>query len=404
VLGLLSDVQPKTCWGLAEQAGDRRPDAMQRLLRTACWDADAVRDDVRDLVADRLGHPDAVLVADETGDLKKGVHTVGTQRQYTGTAGRIENAQVAVVLAYASPRGRALIDRRLYLPASWTADRDRCAAAGVPAQVEFATKPQLAGDMIEAALDAGVRAGWVAGDEVYGNDPNLRARLQARGVGYVLAVSCDHRVPIDGGKVRLRADRVATDLPDQSWHTVSAGAGSKGPRFYEWAWLDLTVTAGEAGHSLLIRRSSTGELAFYRCWAPHPVPLAALVRVAGARWMVEESIQAGKGQVGLDTHQLRLWICWQRFTVLAMLALAVLAICAAANRPDPPADPYFHARHDDGPIPLTVNEIRHLFNELVNTAVHAVGHRLRWSLWRRTHQARARHCHYKRRLTAALGP
>jgi SRSO17 transposase len=403
VLGLLSDVDRKTCWGLAEQAGYARPDAMQRLLRTACWDPEAVRDDVRDLVAAHLGHPDAVLVPDETGDLKKGIHTVGTQRQYTGTAGRIENAQVAVFLAYASPRGRALIDRRLYLPTSWTDDPERCAAAGVPAQVAFATKPQLAGDMIEDALDGGVPAGWVAADEVYGNDPVFRTRLRTRGVGYVLAVSCDHRVPVDGGKLRLRADRLATDLPGRCWQRISAGAGSKGPRFYDWAWLDLTTTDRQTGHSLLIRRNTTtGGLAFYRCWSPRPVPLATLVAVAGARWMVEESFQAGKGQVGLDEHQLRQWICWHRFTVLAILALAFLAACAATAATDRPADPYHHARHDDGPIPLTINEIRRLFTLLVNTTIHTVAHRLRWSLWRRQHQAHARRCHYKRRLTAEL--
>jgi SRSO17 transposase len=401
VLGLLSDVDGKSCWSLAEQAGHARPDAMQRLLRTACWDAEAVRDDVRELVVEHLGHLDAVLVPDETGDLKKGMHTVGTQRQYTGTAGRVENAQVGVFLAYASPRGRALIDRRLYLPTCWTDDPARCAAAGVPPGVRFATKPQLAGDMIGDALDRGVNAGWVAADEVYGNDPTFRARLSSRGLGYVLAVSCDHRVPVDGGKVRLRADRIAADLPPDSWRRVSAGAGSKGPRWYDWAWLDL-ASGGQPGHTLLIRRNaSTGELAFYRCWSPRPVPLATLVRVAGVRWMVEETFQAGKGQVGLDQHQLRQWTGWHRFTVLAMLALAFLAACAATTA-TPPTDPYHHARSDHGPIRLTVNEIRRLFTALVNTTIHTVEHRWRWSLWRRTHQARARRCHYKRRLTIEL--
>src|SRR4029450_3705426 len=165
---------------------------MHGLMRRACWDAEAVRDDVRELVVEHLGHPNAVLVPDETGDLKKGRHTVGTQRQYTGTAGRIENAQVGVFLAYASPRGRALIDRRLYLPTCWTDDPPRCAAAGVPPEAGFATKPQLAGERIGTALDGGVAGGGVAADEVYGNDPAFRARLRSRGMGYVLAVSCDH--------------------------------------------------------------------------------------------------------------------------------------------------------------------------------------------------------------------
>jgi SRSO17 transposase len=404
VLGLLSSVEGRSCWALAEQAGYARPDPLQRLLRTACWDAEAVRDDVRELVVEHLGHPDAVLVPDETGDLKKGLHTVGTQRQYTGTAGRIENAQVGVFLAYASPRGRALIDRRLYLPASWTEDRPRCASAGVPAEVRFATKPQLAADMIGAALDGGVAVGWVAADEVYGNDPAFRARLRSHGLGYVLAVSCDHRVPIDDGRARVRADRLAADLPDQCWQQLSAGAGAKGPRWYVWAWLDLTTTGGPAGHSLLIRRNTgTGDLAFYRCWSARPVPLATLVRVAGMRWMVEETFQVGKGQIGLDQHQLRQWIGWHRFTVLAMLALAFLAACAAITATPPAADPYHHARADRGPIRLTVNEIRRLFTALLNLSVHSIEHHLHWSRWRRTHQARARRSHYKRRLTVALG-
>jgi SRSO17 transposase len=379
---------------------------MQRLLRTACWDADAVRDDLREFVVAHLGHPEAVLIPDETGDLKKGSRTVAVQRQYTGTAGRIENAQVAVYLAYASPRGRALADRRLYVPRSWTDDPQRCAAAGIPADVAFATKPQLALAMVADARDAGVPAGWVAADEVYGNDPAFRAGVAARGLGYVLAVACDHRVPIDGGKVRVCADTLAAGLPAGSWQRLSAGTGAKGPRWYDWAWLDLTTdltTAGQGGHSLLIRRNpATGELAFYRCWSPRPVPLATLVRVAGTRWAVEETFQAGKSQVGLDEHQVRQWICWQRFTVLAMLALAFLAACAATTPPAPSADPYQHARGGHGPIALTVAEIRRLFTVLVIRPARNTAHRLHWSLWRRHHQATARRSHYKRRLAAEL--
>jgi SRSO17 transposase len=401
VLGLLSDAPRKTCWALAEAAGHTRPDAMQRLLREACWDAEAVRDDLREFVVAHFGHPEGVLIPDETGDLKKGSHTVAVQRQYTGTAGRIENAQVAVYLAYASPRGRTLTDRRLYVPRSWTDDSDRCAAAGIPAGVEFATKPQLALDMVGDALDAGVPAGWVAADEVYGNDSTFRTGVQVRGLGYVLAVSCDHRVPIDGGKVRVRADILAAGLPAGSWQRLSAGTGSKGPRWYDWAWLDISIP-GQAGHSLLIRRHpATGELAYYRCWSPRPVPLAALVRVAGTRWVVEEGFQAGKSQVGLDEHQVRQWTCWQRFTVLAMLALAFLAVCAAAPS-TPTADPYHHARGDHGPIALTVAEIRRLFTALISRPARNLAHQLHWSLWRRHHQAAARRSHYKRRLAAEL--
>ncbi|MFU8855233.1 IS701 family transposase, partial [Micromonospora sp. SL1-18] len=362
VTGLLADLEVKTCWQLAEQAGHARPDAMQRLLYRAVWDADAVRDDLRQLIADRFGAPDAVLVVDETGDLKKGTHTVGVQRQYTGTAGRIENSQVGVFLGYAGSDGHTLIDRRVYLPASWTDDRQRCQAAGVPDEIEFATKPDLAADMITAALDAGVPAGWAAADEAYGNSAAFRAGLREHGLGYVLAVSCSHLIPIDGGKTRVRADRVAAELPDSAWQRRSAGAGSKGPRYYAWAWLDdvCTDTDPDDGgrHSLLIRRNTTtGELAFYRCWTPKPATFAQLVRVAGIRWTVEEAFQAAKSQVGLDQHQVRRWDSWHRFTTLALAALAVLAICAA--------DAAHHDPADAGLIKLTVNEVRRLINACI---------------------------------------
>ena len=402
VTALLSDAQVKTCWQLAEQAGHDGPDKMQRLLYRAKWDAEAVRDDVRDLVADRLGDPDGVLVVDETGDLKKGDLTVGVQRQYTGTAGRIENAQVGVFLAYASKHGHTLIDRRVYLPESWTGDRLRCAVAGVPDEIGFATRSELADDMITAAIEARVPARWVAVDEAYGNNTALRARLREIRLGYVVAISRDHLVPIDGGKTRQRADLLAAALPASAWTRRSAGDGSKGPRFYHWAWLADIGTdgdpTGDGRHSLLIRRnSSTGELAFYRCWAPGPVTLAELVRIAGLRWTVEESFQAAKGQAGLDQHQVRLWQSWHRFTTLALAALAILAICAAATGP---ADK--HPEPDM--IELTVNEIRRLINLLLLQPRHSITHHLRWSNWRRRHQAHAKRAHYARRLTLEFQP
>jgi len=402
VTGLLADLETKTCWQLGEQAGHGRPDAMQRLLYRAKWDADAVRDDVRKVVVDRFGDPDGVLVVDETGDLKKGVHTVGVQRQYTGTAGRIENAQVGVFLAYASRHGHTLIDRRVYLPKSWTDDHQRCQQAGVPDDVTFATRSELADDMITAAVKALAPARWVAADEAYGNNTTLRARLRELRLGYVLAVSRDHLVPIDAGKTRCRADHLAEDLPATAWTRRSAGDGSKGPRFYDWAWLADIGADGDPDdhgrHSLLIRRNNTtGELAFYRCWTAGPAALAQLVRVAGVRWTVEESFQAGKGQVGLDQHQVRRWTSWHRFTTLALAALAVLAICAADAR-----TPDRHAQPDM--IDLTVNEIRRLINVLLIRPTRGITHRLRWSHWRRRHQARAKRAHYARRLTLESQP
>ena len=407
VLGLLSPVERKNCWWLAEHAGHADPQAMQRLLRTAVWDADMVRDDLRGFVAAQLGHAGGVLIPDETGFLKKGTGSVGVQRQYSGTAGRIENSQVGVFLSYASPRGRALIDRRVYLPRSWADDRCRRAAAGVPAGVEFATKPELALEMITGAVAAQMPASWVAADEVYGDNGAFRAGVAKLGLGYVLAVSCDHRVPaFPGGKRRLRADHIAAVLPAGAWHRISAGTGSKGPRWYDWAW----ACAHQPGHSLLIRRGSDGVLAFYRCWSPAPVPLAALVHVAGMRWAVEEGFQVAKDQAGLDHYQVRTWTGWHRFITLAMLALAFLMSCATGP-PAPPADPWHHA-HYGGPIALTAAEIRRLFNSLVitplraqlATPLRAVSDIQHWSNWRRHHQGQARQSHYQRRLATELDP
>jgi SRSO17 transposase len=408
VLGLLSPVERKNCWWLAERAGHADPQAMQRLLRTAVWDADEVRDDLRTFVAAQFGDAGGVLVCDETGFLKKGTGSVGVQRQYSGTAGRIENCQVGVFLSYASARGRALIDRRVYLPRSWTDDRQRCAAAGVPEQVEFATKPDLALEMITEAVAGGMPAAWVAADEVYGDNGAFRAGITKLGLGYVLAVSCTHRIPaFPGGKRRLRADHIAAAVPARCWHRVSAGTGSKGPRWYDWAW----ASAHQDGHSLLIRRGSDGTLAFYRCWSPAPVPLATLVHIAGMRWSVEEQFQAAKSQVGLDHYQVRTWTAWHRHITLAMLALAFLMACAAAAAPPPPGDPWHHAYHG-GPIALTAAEIRRLFNGLVitplrtqlATPLRAISQIQHWSTWRRTHQSHARQSHYQRRLATELDP
>ncbi|MEV6971842.1 IS701 family transposase, partial [Hamadaea sp. NPDC051192] len=327
VMGLLAPVERKNCWWLAEHVGHRGPSKLQRLLREAVWDAESVRDDLRDLVVEHLHHPDAILIVDETGFLKKGTSSVGVQRQYCGTAGRIENSQVAVFLSYASVHGRALIDRRIYLPQSWLDDPQRCQIAGVPDEIGFATKPTLAIDMIVAALDAGIAAGFVTGDECYGRDPRLRATLQHHEVGYVLAVARNFYARVTTA-TRERVDVTEAWLAAQAWQRRSAGRGSKGERFYDWAWVAVhDDTPGH--HSLLMRRNRAGELAFYRCWTPHPVPLSTLITVAGTRWAVEENFQIAKGQVGLDHYQCRGWTPWHRFTILAMLALAILVITTA---------------------------------------------------------------------------
>jgi SRSO17 transposase len=291
-------------------------------------------------------------VIDETGDVKKGSRTVGVQRQYTGTAGRIENAQVAVYLTYSARGGHALIDRELYLPRCWTDDPGRCAAAGVPADVGFATKPALATAMIERALDAGVPAGWVTADEVYGGDPRLARCLESRGIGYVMAIAGNRRLPTDAGTVRT-ATQLAAELPEHAWQVRSAGAGAHGPRRSAWAWLALHPRAAAParhdaeGHrqrppgewSLLVRRNlRTGELAFYRCYTPTPTTLTQLITVAGRRWSIEESFPSSKGLAGLDEHQVRRWTPWRRWTLLAMLAHALLAVLTAAEREHAPAE------------------------------------------------------------------
>jgi SRSO17 transposase len=385
VLGLLAELPRKNCWTIAEHAGDATPDGMQHLLARARWDADGVRDDLRGYVTGQVGDPDAVLVVDETGDLKKGTATAGVQRQYTGTAGRIENAQVAVYLSYAAPAGHALIDRELYLPRSWTGDPARCRAAGIPADVGFATKPQLARRMIERAIAAGVPFAWAAADEAYGDNGPLRAWLEDSQIRYVLAVSRDHRVPA-GAAHTTRADELAARLPRRAWQRLSAGEGAKGHRYHDWAW--ISIPGSRPGHRwLLIRRTPrTGELAFYRGYAPQQVPLATLVKVAGRRWTVEENFQAGKGLAGLDEHQVRRWTSWYRWTTLAMLASAFLTIAAAAHARSPAPD---------GQSPLTRNEIAHLLASLTSPA-HDARYRMRWSRWRRRHQYRARECHYQR--------
>jgi SRSO17 transposase len=361
------------------------PYGLQHMLSRASWDHGGVAGQVRDYVTTAFADPDAVLVVDETGDLKKGVSTVGVQRQYTGTAGRIENSQVAVFLTYAAARGHALIDTTLYLPKSWTEDPRRCGAAGVPEDIEFATKPKLAQEMILAALDAGVLASWVAGDEVYGADSALRSACRDKGVGYVLAVACNHHIATAG----CRVDELVTAAPRVGWQRLSAGDGSKGPRVYSWLLIDINSALPGYEWVMVRRNDASGELAYYRCWSPRSVPLRTLVRVAGRRWTIEESFQTAKGQAGLDEHQVRTWTSWHRWTILSMLAMAFLAVTCATERTRIPTP--------QGLIPFTLNEIRRLFDKLVLIRTATRDSIWAWSLWRRKHQAAARACHYHRR-------
>jgi SRSO17 transposase len=342
------------------------------------------RNDLRDYVVDAFGDRGAIMVVDETGDVKKGTATVGVQRQYSGTAGRIENSQVAVYLTYAAPRGHALMDRALYLPKSWTEDSQRCGEAAIRTdQRTFATKPTLATELIDRAVQAAVPASWVAGDEVYGADPRLRAAVRGHRLGYVLAIAANRRVPTHAGPIRV--DALPALIGPHTWQKHSAGPGAHGPRLYSWAWFRLLAEddTDTGHHHLLIRRNdSTGELAYLRCYSPRPVPLRTLVAVAGQRWRIEESFQAAKGLVGLDQHQVRRWTSWLRWTTLAMLAHAFLAVATGTER-DTTATPA-------GLIALTVNGFRRLFDALLLATHHTVETLLAWSRWRRRHQYRAR--------------
>jgi SRSO17 transposase len=325
--GLLSGAERKNGWQLAEQAGDTTPDGMQRLLNHARWDAEAVRDDLRDYVVEHLGDPGGVLVVDETGFLKKGTKSAGVKRQYSGTAGRIENCQISVFLAYAGRHGHALIDRELYLPESWTSDRPRCRQAGIPDSVGFHTKPQLARRMLARALEAGVPTAWVTADAVYGSDGRLRRWLEERDVAHVLAVNRNQSLV--SGLFRFeRADQLAARIPAGAWRHLSAGQGAKGERRYAWARVAIRpLREPGRGHWLLVRRSlADGELAYYVCYGPAEASLAELVAVAGVRWTVECGFQQGKGETGLDHYQVRRYQAWYRHVTLSMLAQAFLAV------------------------------------------------------------------------------
>jgi len=329
--GLLSAAKRKNGWQLAEQIGDARPWRTQRALSHVLWDEDAARDLCREYVLEHLGAEDGVLIVDETGFLKKGGHSAGVARQYSGTAGRIENAQIGVFLAYAGGNGHALIDRELYLPKKeWCDDPSKRAETAIPEAVTFATKPALASRMIGRALDAGLPCAWVLGDEVYGSDRRLRMELERREQPFVLAIRSNEklRAALEKHSGQHTAARLAASIPPRAWRRLSAGAGSKGERFYDWARLRLTrLQQPPWDHWLLVRRSCTDpkDLAFYAVFGPDRTTLAALARVAGRRWAVEECFEVAKQEVGLADYEIRSWHGWYRHATLAMLALAFLA-------------------------------------------------------------------------------
>jgi len=336
--GLLSSAERKTGWMLSEQAGHERPYRIQSLLGRSSWSADALRNRVQAYVARALGEPDGVLVVDETGFLKKGAHSVGVGRQYSGTAGRIENCQIGVFVSYASRLGHALIDRRLYLPKDWAGDAARRAKARVPEDVVFATKPAMAREMIAAALDAGLPCAWVLADAAYGGDSQFRRMLEDHGQAYVLAVRSNHVLRFfqdEWDLVQTDPAGMADAFTDEEWHALAAGEGAKGPRLYDWARAPLGWTTQDGFERwLLVRRSRRDPkaLAYYFAHAPAGASLADLAGAAGMRWTIEECFLRAKDDLGLDHCEARSWHGWHRHMTLVMAAAALLAKVAADQR------------------------------------------------------------------------
>jgi SRSO17 transposase len=404
VRALMSDLPRKNCWTIAEHAGDATPGKMQHLLERAKWDTMAAMAAVRAFVCEYLDDGDAVAILDESGQEKKGTATVGVKRQYVGCAGRVSNAVNVVYCSFATRAGHALVGARPYLPREWATDPQRRARAGVPEELAFATKPQLGRQILADLHTEGRLPPWVSGDEVYGADPNLRAWLESVGAGYVLAVA--KSAPITFTKATTaRADTALKMLIAADWVIESCGQGSKGERRYAWAW----IGTADPRHHLLIRRSlvpntkGVRELAFYRCFVPEgrPATLRTLIGVAGRRWPVEEDFQTAKDAFGLDHSQVRTYPALLRHLVLTMAALAVVAITAAharqATTTPSPTSPHDIPPTDTGLIPLTVVEVKRLIN-LLTRSWHNLEHHLRWHLWRRRHQARARWFHQRTRL------
>jgi hypothetical protein len=401
--GLLGNVTRKNGWQLAEYAGERTPDGMQRLLATAGWDPDGVRDDLRAYVVEQLGDPAAVLVVDETGFLKKGTTSVGVQRQYSGTAGKVDNCQLGVFLTYASSRGRAMIDRELYLPEPWTDDAPRCRAARIPEQVEFRTKPQLARLMLERALDAGVPAAWVTADEVYGGSPALRGWLEDRGVWHVLAVKCTEPLVVIGpqGLMPTSAEQLAAAVPAEQWIACSAGHGAKGRRLYDWTRVELAsrprpgwpggcwCAAAAATVSWPSPPARARPPRRWSGWCGWPGPGGRSRRASRrprgrSAWT---TTRFASGQAGTATSP---WRCWRR------RSWPLRAPAPPASRLAPRGG-RGSLSGGLGLLPLTVPEVRRLLVALVWTRPVEPGLVLAWSRWRRRHQARARRAHYQRR-------
>jgi SRSO17 transposase len=412
---ILSDIPRKNGWQIAEHARQARPYGMQRLLSRAVWDQDAVRDELRRCVCHTLSPPVGVsapvepealfpvLVLDESGFPKRGRHSAGVGRQYCGATGRVENCQMGVFLSYVTALGHALIDRELYLPEDWCADAARRQAAHIPETVAFATKPELAQRLLERALSAGVPCRWVVADTVYGHSPDLRTFLEERAPGYALAVPSIEVVCVQTREGPLLSDvgSIAHLVRAQDWHRLSQSMGTKGERLFDWALLPwMQGGAVDGRHWLLIRRclDDPHELAYYLVWAPLQTPLATMVQAVGARWHIEEDLEASK-DLGLDQYEVRSYLGWYRHSTLVLLAYAFLVgICVQDHEQQgsPEESP------DSSPLSaLTPSEVQHLLARLVWPLPASVLLVCAWSRFRRTHQYWAGYYHRRRRLKAA---
>ena len=397
VHGLLSELEDRNCWTLAEAAGHACPYRMQHLLSRARCDEQRMLDTAAGWAVGRLSAgqdgADAVLIVDETADEKSSDSCAGASHQYSGTVGGTAMCQVAVTLTWAAPAGHALIGRALYLPEGWAADEERRELAGVPDEITFETKPQLAGDLLQHAHDQGIRAGFVAGDEVYGGR-DLRKSIRARGTGYALAIRSSYAVTLPSGR-RLSVKTASNLVKPAMWQRMRTGSATKGAKDYDWAMIgilpdDTPDGQEDNGHAFLLlrRHRYTSTVSYYLCWSPGPVPLAKLIAVAVARWKIEEDHQQSKQVSGLDSGQVTTWTSWHRWTAICLLAYIFLAVAAAFQR----------TRDEDagilGLIPVTIPELlRQLRGTVIPEPRRDRAHRDGWSLWRRRHQYRARQAH-----------
>ena len=404
VHGLLMELDDHNCWTIAEAVGHCGPHRLQHLLSRAVWDDQQALDNAAVWAVGHLDDGDGVLIIDETADAKSSSDCAGAARQYSGTLGGIALCQVAVTLTYASGRGHALIGRALYLPGGCAADEEHRELAGVPEEVLFATKPQLAGRLLDRAHSSGIGAAFVTGDEVY-SGRGLRRGIRQHAMSYVLAVRASHAVTVGSGRT-VTAAGAAGMIPARAWHRMRTGSGTKGTRHYDWAMLEVAGDDTPEGHDggysvLLVRRHRyTGQLSYYRCWTPGPVPLSKLIAVATARWRVEEDHQLSKQVTGLDAGQVIRWKSWHRWTALCLLAYIYLAVTAALQRQHD-ADADLAA----GLIPVTIPELlRLLRGAVIPPPRRDRPHRLHWSTWRRRHQHRARQAHQRWNAYAETTP